>query len=215
MTADGSLWVSVRSGVLRLLDLNRGFEIWSRIIAVEKPVITSDGKRIVGSARGSIILIDAVSGDEVGRITTRGELGAISRDGRFCVVITDDGTFSRFRDWFEVWDLELGARTMSAESRCGRLSAAALSNDGAQAVCRGDVGIEVWDVRAGTSRVLAKSMSPYGDALAITADGTLAACSSESQILDVWDLNTGQQVAAMPGHREYLVSRAERLAVAP
>lgn len=95
-----------------------GRQVWSvKLDSVKFPLsmLVRDGKFVVASTDGTILVLDADSGREVFRTSVGAPLSAgIGSDGRFYAVVTQDNTLVTFEGTKEIWRAQLNSRVSTA-----------------------------------------------------------------------------------------------------
>lgn len=164
---------------------------------VEWRAVSPDGKTVATSyydkdkRAGWVVLRDATSGKEVGRLPAG---TAIIRDGRW----SKDGSrlvgASPFRAW--VWDVaarkSLGPTAPGHENQVNSLT---FTSDGRLFTCGDDGTVRVWDPATGKELARLLSGERYWR-LAASGDGSLlaAAVQDKPSEVRVWDAKTGAEV---------------------
>jgi WD40 repeat protein/serine/threonine protein kinase len=126
---------------------------------------------------------------------------AFSRDGRHLVSGTRRGEGL-------VWDVSTFGGTVLR--RTGQhISGSALNPDGSRMVITHGTTIEVLETLSGTTRLawqVEADPSEPQRALAVSPDGRRLASGWADGVLRIWDLSTGRELAALPGHSGRMTS---------
>jgi WD40 repeat protein len=143
---------------------------------------------------------------------------AVTPDGR-CAVSASGRTLV-------VWDLQSGQALRTRTWPEARVNAVAVTPDGRRAVSTSDDRtLKVWDLDSGRqNRTLRRRVSLVRiwrrlvwdeeeriTAVVVTPDGRRAVSASSSRTLVVWDLETGQELRTLTGHK----GRVNAVAVTP
>jgi WD40 repeat protein len=187
------------NGNLCIWSLNAGkteFPLAVHKGAVLRVKVTPDGHRAVSaSTDGTLCVWDLKSGKLVrvlkGHTASVGDL-SITPDGFRAVSASRDKTL-------RIWDLESGQTLSVLEGHTDRVSAVAIDAKGSLAVSGSpDKTVRIWDLRTG-SIVRTLQIGPDGvHAIALTPDGRRAVLASGLRTV-VWDLPSGNQIAAFTG----------------
>jgi WD40 repeat protein len=176
--------------------------------------VSPDGSMVASATPREICLFDTFSGKRFKTLAmpsdmyTEGveQVGnwalAFSPDGNMLAVFTD-----RFRDRGErsvlLWDLELEAVTQRLVMGTGLqdwVDEIAFSADASRIATTGpDRRVRVWNGRTGRVMRIWGDSLPLG-ALAMSPDGHYVAAGGASSIVHVWDVESGDEVAAFEGH---------------
>ncbi len=116
------------------------------------------------------------------------------------------------RGFLAGFDLTSGAALFPKQQpHPGNVSAVAITADGLRALSASSKGdLTLWDVTAGDS---VRQLGPQNGgisshALSFYPDGRRAAAGGQDQLLHVWNLDTGKEGAAWPGHEKMITGLA-------
>ena len=188
----------------------QGHSDWVRGVAVSR-----DGRRAVSAASkdntlrvwnvesGRTLRILKGHSAEVNRV-------ALSGDGRRAVSASEDNTL-------RVWNVESGRTLRILKGHSAGVGGVALSEDGRRALSASqDNTLRVWDVKHGCElRTLeshsagVKNRDPNlagfrTNRVALSGDGRRAVAASKDRTLEVWDAETGVQIATFTADAEVL-----------
>ncbi len=157
-----------------------------------------DGTRLyAGSNSGSIVEIDAVTGDCTARF--RGHLSsvldlAVDSSGQEVVSASADRTL-------RAWDAETRSCTAVMKGHEGAVGAVAVLPDGKRCVSgSNDKTIRVWDLTTGQELARFVGHEEQVVSVAIRADGRRLASGSRDRTVRLWDLETEEELAVLRGH---------------
>jgi WD40 repeat protein len=157
-----------------------------------------DGKQLVSCDAGGTIEIWDLSRREAER-TLKGHDGpifdlALSRDSRLLATAGVDHTV-------KIWDVRTGRKQCTLEGHDWPVVGVCFSPDAGTLVswATGCGRPYVWDVAKGELRFVAAKGDSGARFHAITADSRYAIVSQEDE-LSFWDLRTGSEAFALPGH---------------
>jgi WD40 repeat protein len=156
------------------------------------------GRRLVSSsADGTVRLWDAKTGEEA--LLLRGHTGvvlslAVSPKGDLVASAGLDGTV-------RVWDLMAAPGPLTLRGYRGTASSVAFSPDGRRlAVGLEDGTVRTWDPTTGQELLTLRAPTNFGvKSIAFSPDGRHLA-AAYSDILRIWDVETGQVVRTCTGH---------------
>jgi cytochrome c len=162
---------------------------------VRSIAVSSDGAMaLTGSFDYSLMLWDLRSARALHRMTGQdAAVGAVAFVGPDRLVSgSDDGTLA-------LWDRATGALILRKPAHSGKVSALAISADGAVIASAGwDRSVRLW--RAGDlSPVASIETAENVNALVITPDGALAGGGYDAG-LRLWDPRSAAEIAALTGH---------------
>jgi WD40 repeat protein len=167
-----------------------------------------DGKRVAAGSDDHTVRLWDLASDREGRVLHghNAEVWAVafSPDGKTLASASFDGTA-------RLWDADTGKVVRVLKGHAGRVHAVAFSPDGRRLATAGDdKAVRVWDAATGQPLL---TLARHGSAVlgvAFAPDGkTLAACTADSERvvtvepgeIKLWDLQTGDEVLTLHGHR--------------
>ena len=210
--------------LIRLTDVSTGGELARLQRGTEKLLFSPDDRtKTVATSNLDIRLWNTETGDELVipvndhnddlKPGFRGNLPvvlalAFSPDGRWLVSGTADGHI-------RMWDVVTGeALTVFAEpmeqENLGHISALAFSPDRALLAAGTHTQLHLWDVRTGhkifsVSTVHKRGWGIHHDypgPLVFSPDGTILVNGHNSGTIQLWDVKTGDRIAALDGHTQ-------------
>ena len=159
--------------------------------------ITPNGRFAVSaSGDGTIRIWNLISGELVRTLEGHNRAVncvAVTHDGQFAISGADGGTIV-------IWDLNSGEVIDMLKTTTDGISSIALTPSGQFAVSTSyDRTFIVWDL---TRRRMVYKFSEewFAPGVAVTSDGRFAICSS-TECLRVWDLESGETVRWLKGHK--------------
>jgi RNA polymerase sigma factor (sigma-70 family) len=221
--------------VLRLFDVATGKELHEKLRLVEKgcsiswAAFSPDGKTVftfgahtdAGQIAPYVILWDVATGKEVRRITLDREISlwqaALAPDGKSFAWCSGEDV--------HVWDI-IRDRLLRKFGRAGNEREHAMvvfSPDGKTLGVRGSQSLSLWDV--GTGKKLAwfgkrqlvegqvafrSAMHGVVPSLAFSPDGKKFLTTTDDTTLRIWDMVSGKETPALPGHRDVVFAAASR-----
>ena len=223
VAADGSRIASGgKNGRITLWDASAG-EIMGRLGTADaghtSPVralaFSPDGRRLLSSATGEIILWDVESGKKIRQLEGHPEDEVIyglafHPDGRRAISGSDDGTAI-------IWETETGEILHKLEGHADSVHSVIFSLDGGRAyTASSDKLILVWDVETGEEvqrleghnhPVRRMDFTPDGRQLLSADNGWTGSVQEPGQLL-LWNLESGSIIRRLEGHRNYIVGAA-------
>ena len=207
--------------LIRLTDVSTGGELARLQRGTEKLLFSPDDRtKTVATSNLDIRLWNTETGDELVipvnddlKPGFRGNLPvvlavAFSPDGRWLVSGTTEGEI-------RMWDVATGeALTVFAEpmeqKNLGHISALAFSPDRALLAAGTHTQLHLWDVRTGhkifsVSTVHKRGWGIHHDypgPLVFSPDGTILVNGHNSGTIQLWDVKTGDRIAALDGHTQ-------------
>ena len=207
--------------LIRLTDVSTGDELARLPRGTEKLIFSPDDRtKTVAITNLDIRLWNTETGDELVipvnddlKPGFRGNLpmilaAAFSPDGRWLVSGTTEGDI-------RMWDVATGeVLTVFAEpteqKNLGHISAVAFSPDRALLAAGTHTQLHLWDVRTGhklfsVSTVHKRGWRTYQDyprPLVFSPDGTILVNGHGSGTIQLWDVKTGDRIAALDGHTQ-------------
>jgi WD40 repeat protein len=225
MTSDGRRAVAgCEPDNARLWDLESGQQshvLMGHASWISAVAVTPDSRRAVSASWDHTL---RVSDMDTGRTictleghTKEVNAVAVTPDGRRAVSAADDYTL-------RLWDLENGQPIHPLGHRMRGVSAVAVTPDGRRAVsASADLErakgvaytLRLWDMCSGQTIITFQGQwqgNPYSNAyrvrqyysvssVAVTPDGRRAISASENYTLQAWDLEIGQMILTLEGHR--------------
>jgi WD40 repeat protein len=163
----------------------------------------------VGDApRGMVVLWEAATGRELRRLDRApGAVMsvALSPDGRFLATGARMlGHGSDTRKVLTVWDIDKDRDAFAVAGAGAPARSVAFSPDGTLIAIAGlvaDHAIAVWDVISGNEVRRLAGHQGRAQAIALSRDGALLATGGQDEMLRIWDVATGREVAAYRGWR--------------
>jgi WD40 repeat protein len=198
-----------RTPRLKLWDLETGAEVSTlgghRVHRTITAVcLSGDGRTQISAYSDHALLVRDVGTANVVRTlfghADRARAVAISPLGSHAVSGADDGSIM-------VWDLAREQGLRPPQQHDDAVRAVAVSADGRLAVSASTRTIKLWNMATGEELITLGAKEDYYNVLALTPDGRFAITpgSYQSQELKVWDLNTGNVLHRMSGHKGYFL----------
>jgi len=215
---DGRRAVSAsKDKTLRLWDLGTGQTLrtleghtdWVSAVAM-----TPDGRRAVSASEDQTLRVWDLEGGQTIE-TLEGHTNwiravVVTPDGRRAVSASDDRTL-------RLWDLGTGQTIRTLEGHTGSVSAVAVMTDGRRAVSgSADRTLRLWDFESGQTIRTLEGHTGSVNVVAVTTDGRRAVSASwnkttsfwslpsEHKALRLWDLESGQTIRTLEGHRNWV-----------
>ena len=161
---------------------------WRRVSPDGKTVAVADHDR--AKNQGSVVLREAASGKEVGRLSS-GSL--VISDGRWSPDGTRIAGTTAYRAW--VWDVKTGkALGSDVPAHTAALHSLAFASDGRLVTSGQDATVRTWDSATGRERLRFNVDHPMGMDMTLSPDGDLVAGSPEPNAVRVWEAKTGREV---------------------
>jgi RNA polymerase sigma factor (sigma-70 family) len=191
-----------------------GIRIVKHWVRSRSMAFTPEGKTLlfgtpafVGDAETNIFWrFDVASGKDLGVIKGPPRL----RDSQSPLALAPDGKTWAWNDFggpMRLWDMETGQVKHNLD-RQSDLTDLVFSSDSKQLVAASSVGpgVRVWDVASGKEvrrfGRFGPMTAPLGVSnIAISADGKTLAVGSDRNTVQQWDLGTGKELPAGPGHQ--------------
>ncbi|MEH2228774.1 MAG: WD40 repeat domain-containing protein [Nostoc sp.] len=126
------------------------------------------------------------------------------------IAISPDGkTLASAGRYINLWDLYTG-KLRPTVMEDDNVNSLVISQDSKTLVTRGgtydgDHKIKVWELETGQRKQTLEEYTYRVYSLVISPDGKTLACGSESNGINVWDLQTEQIIRTIGGHSHYLV----------
>jgi WD40 repeat protein/serine/threonine protein kinase/tetratricopeptide (TPR) repeat protein len=161
---------------------------------------SSDGKQIVGGARG-LKIWDATTGREV--LTSKGStqwIGSVawSPDGRHIASGNGDKTI-------RIWDAKTGEELRTLKGHAQWVNNVAWSPDSQRIVSgSGDKTLKIWDTVAGRELLTLKGHSQWINGVSWSHDGKRIASASGDRTVKIWDAATGHDLLTLRGHTRWV-----------
>ncbi len=218
---DGKRWQVRARGFFRILDAATGKEVLalpdhaSKVLSV---AYSPDGKRLAsasaagwGGKPAELKIWDAQTGKQLHDL--RGHEGTIpgaafSPDGTTLASAGEDGTV-------RLWDATSGRELHVLRGHSGPVLGLAFSPDGRRVASsggsRGKAGeVRVWDVRSGWSVHYFPGHQGPILGVAFSPDGRRLATGAVDRTVKLWDAATGDELATLRGHREFVDVMVDR-----
>ena len=207
--------------LIRLTDVKTGRELATLqyVSGVDKLTFSPDGEMVAFSGLGEIRLWNTRTGDEqdipladlkAGMLHNIPRVSALafSPDGRWLVSGTQDGKI-------QMWDVATGEALVAfaaptEQENPGRISALAFSPDKALLAVGTHNHIHLWEVDppnkffSVSTEHTRDRMKFYGnpEPLVFSPDGTIFVNGLNNGAIQLWDVTTGDQIAALDGHTQ-------------
>ena len=214
----GSTWRP--DHLIRLTDVKTGRELATLqyVSGADKLTFSPDGKTVAFSGLGEIRLWNTETGDEqaipladlkasIHNIPTVSAL-AFSPDGRWLVSGTQGGKI-------QMWDVATGEALVAfaaptEQENLGGISALGFSIDRTLLAVGTHNHIHLWDVNTGHKLFSVSTLHKRGnmrfygnpEPLVFSPDGTIFVNGLNHGAIQLWDVTTGDQIAALDGHTQ-------------
>jgi WD40 repeat protein/serine/threonine protein kinase len=212
---DGTVW---------LWDAQTGQELLSlkgHTSGVFSVCFSPDGKRLACASgyqeekiwKGEVKMWEAQSGHEI--LTLKGHTDAVvsvcfSPDGKHLAGGGLSGTSRKVK----VWDAQTGRQLLSLQGDSQGVPSVCFSPDGNRLACASGGTVRLWDAQTGQQLRSPVKAHPYVlDSVCFSPDGKRLANASNYEQgntlrggVEVWDLETGQEVLALKGHTDAVSS---------
>ncbi len=204
ITPDGSKLLTCGDNSLaRVWDATTGKELLKLVGhrgIVYDAAVAPNGELVATAGQdGTVRLWNLKTGEEVAALkgqTTIVAGVAFAPDGKRLATWSLDGTV-------RLWDVATREQVFLLEEHTEFVRAAEFSADGSRLVS-GSFGtkgsLKVWDPATGKLLRSIDNIPGGVHGLAVSADGRRALSGGRANVVQVWDLTTGREVAAFPGH---------------
>lgn len=173
---------------------------------------TPDGKWMISSGmQGAIKVWDASTGREAAEFPKKSA-------GIIRLAISPDGNYlasGGFYQTVHLWDIAKRRLVTTLEAGMSRTGALAFSPDGRLLIAGGAGGkeganeLKIWDMKTRAVRAVPRLVGSQVKAIAFAPDGRSFVTAGADKLLRLWDVETGQQLSAIPsGHPGELRSAA-------
>lgn len=190
----GNQVVGILNSELKVWDLLTGHELWVLVghsKCVNAVAVTADGKRAVSASDDNLLKVwDLQTGQELQTLSGH-------TDGVRGVLVTADNkrvvSWSRDKS-IKVWDLTNGSELLVLTRHPDWINSVALTPDGKRVISAfRDKSLKVWDIETGSElQALADTGVDQ-----IVASGTSRVVSSSDSMLNLLDVETGQNLRTL------------------
>lgn len=160
--------------------------------------MTPDGRyAVLSSLKGTVVVWDLQDGKCLRIFASESIVASVTPDGRRVVSGNSDRTL-------RVWDLSTGQclRLLKGQS-LDHLNCMSIMPDGRRAITGHLHGLRIWDLEKGAGTPERTWVGHTGgvNIVRLTADGNYAVSGSEDKTLRVWDIQSGQCLRVLEGHK--------------
>ncbi|GJJ74250.1 hypothetical protein EMPS_06608 [Entomortierella parvispora] len=172
------------------------------IVVVESVVFSPSGLQIACGTFGSVLLLDAKTGDLCFSLEGHSELVTslcYSPSGQQIASGSKDKTV-------RLWDVETASLTLSLDGHAGTVRSVTYSPNGQQIASGADKLVRLWDVHTGTLCVTLSGHTRTIASVAYSPNGRLLASGGYDDTVRLWDLDSGQCLVLLEGFQEVVSS---------